>query len=448
MSFIPSARELPARKRLLLNSQLLRKFLPTLVVRGFGAVAGFAISLLVTRCVSAEEAGLFFIAFALIQSGGRLVSLGAPEMCCRLVGANGDGDWTAINHELTGVIRRIAQIGLTLFVLLSVFSMTIATTAFGKPALAPLLSWAALSILTMSLIQVFAAALQGKHRILTSSFVHNFLGPATFTAIVFSLHALGVEQNARWMAVVYALALGIALASAAALWYRDSRATWIRSAVWSPQLRRSVAAMFVVVAMDMGVQWSGYVATSTLLPAEEVALFATAHRTAMLNSFLLIGINLIVVPRFAGAHAAKRFNEIDNLALQSSRIMLACAIPVTLATVVFPERIMSIFGPEYAAGAVLLRIMAIGQFVNLLTGSVGELLPMTGHERDYRNVVLLTGPFSIISAAVLTYYFGAVGAALATAVSVATQNLLAVRMVKKRLGFNTLNIFRRVPSVN
>ena len=89
-------------------------------------------------------------------------------------------------------------------------------------------------------------------------------------------------------------------------------------------------------------------------------------------------------------------------------------------------------------------MVAVGQVINVITGSVGYLLNMTGHEKDMRNVVLFSGPLAIVLAFSLTSHFGLMGAAYATAISVATQNLLAVWMVKKRLGFNTLNIFRKV----
>ena len=68
---------------------------------------------------------------------------------------------------------------------------------------------------------------------------------------------------------------------------------------------------------------------------------------------------------------------------------------------------------------------------------------MTGHERDMRNVVLFSGPLALLLQFVLTPIYGALGAAIATAIALASQNLLAVYMVKKRLGFNTLNLFRQ-----
>ncbi len=40
----------------------------------------------------------------------------------------------------------------------------------------------------------------------------------------------------------------------------------------------------------------------------------------------------------------------------------------------------------------MLRVLAMGQFVNVLTGTVAKLLSMTGHERDLRKLALFGGP--------------------------------------------------------
>ena len=52
---------------------------------------------------------------------------------------------------------------------------------------------------------------------------------------------------------------------------------------------------------------------------------------------------------------------------------------------------MSIFGKGFIGGIWLLRILAIGQFINAVTGSVGYILTMSGHEKDIRNIAILNG---------------------------------------------------------
>jgi len=77
----------------------------------------------------------------------------------------------------------------------------------------------------------------------------------------------------------------------------------------------------------------------------------------------------------------------------------------------------------------------------VISGSVGYLLNMTGHEKDMRNVMTINAILSVVLALILNPIYGAIGSALGTAIGVASTNLMAVGLVKKRLGFSTISIF-------
>ena len=103
---------------------------------------------------------------------------------------------------------------------------------------------------------------------------------------------------------------------------------------------------------------------------------------------------------------------------------------------------MALFGAQFVVGGPLLQILAIGQFFNAICGSVGLLLIMSGNERDVRTLTLCSGSFALALIWVLTVYLGEHGNALGIALAVAVQNLLAVYFVRKRLGFNSLAVWR------
>ncbi len=87
-------------------------------------------------------------------------------------------------------------------------------------------------------------------------------------------------------------------------------------------------------------------------------------------------------------------------------------------------------------------ILALGQFVNVATGSVGYLLSMTGHERELRNNAFISALAGVVFGLALIPGHGLLGASVATAVAVASQNLLGAYQVRKHLGFNTLAFWR------
>lgn len=168
---------------------------------------------------------------------------------------------------------------------------------------------------------------------------------------------------------------------------------------------------------------------------------AVAQRTAFLISFLLIAINLVVAPRFSALSAQGNLDELKLIVKATVRLVLAVTAPLTLIIILCSGKIMNLFGPEFRDGAILLQILAIGQFINAATGPVGQLLMMTGHERDSRTIAFIVAPSAVVAALVLTPWLGVEGAAISTAVAVSTQNILAGYFVKKRLGFSTLSLW-------
>ena len=86
----------------------------------------------------------------------------------------------------------------------------------------------------------------------------------------------------------------------------------------------------------------------------------------------------------------------------------------------------------------MLVVLAIGQFINVSTGSVGFVLIMAGNERLARNNTLLAATVSLVLNVLLIPPLGALGAAIATAASIASLNLSAAYLVKRRLGILTI----------
>jgi O-antigen/teichoic acid export membrane protein len=81
---------------------------------------------------------------------------------------------------------------------------------------------------------------------------------------------------------------------------------------------------------------------------------------------------------------------------------------------------------KYISGAVLLVILATGQFINVTTGSINTVFVMTGHQNRW---LLLSGAglaADLVLGYVLTGRFGTAGAAFATALSVGAVWVLAI----------------------
>ena len=95
---------------------------------------------------------------------------------------------------------------------------------------------------------------------------------------------------------------------------------------------------------------------------------------------------------------------------------------------------VTIFGKDYADGAIPLVILATTQVVNVGTGAVGFLLTMSGHQNQWFITSGFTMSLTLILNAVLVPVFGMTGSALATALAVSGLYLAGLVQVKITLG--------------
>lgn len=415
------------------NRDLLVSSAFAFAVRVLGAISGFVATFFVARYLGAAESGYYFLAFSVVVVFSAFSRVGLDNTVLRFTGGSPE---LAVNTILKAALLVLFASSLSAVILYfgaSFFSVTL----FSKPDLAPVLQYMAFGVVGLSLLTIFAMALQGLRRVSASIFVLNI---AVNLLLILSLFVFS-DLSAAELAGVYALS-SIAVAVVGCGFFYLNRPSTSKSAISWRDLFTSCGPLWIVVIMSQMVQWSGQFMAGAYVSSEALAQLAVAQRTAMLSSFILIAVNLVVAPRFASLYRNNDMLALEHLALKSVKLIGIFALPIIGGMLVFPTFLMSLFGAEFAEGAVLLQILAVGQFINAITGSVGFLLMMSGHERDMRNVTLVSGTSALLLAWLLTIQFGIVGAAVGTAIAVATQNLLAVYFVKKRLGFNTLAVWR------
>ena len=428
---------LPSKLRNILanadNRDLLLSSAFAFVIRVFGAISGFAATFFIARHLGASESGYYFLAFSVVTVISAFSRAGLDNTVLRFTGSAPD---LAVNTVLKSLLLILALSSFSAIVLY--FGAPYFSVAFfSKPELAPVLKFMSLGVIGLSTLTISAMALQGLRRVSASIFVLNI---AVNLLLILSLYVF-VEMSAAELAKTYAVSSFVVGAVGFGLFY-VFRPRIAKSVISWRELFASCGPLWIVVIMSQMVQWSGQFMAGAYVSSEALAQLAVAQRTAMLSSFILIAVNLVVAPRFAKLYRDNDMAQLERLAIKSVKLISLFALPVIGVMLVFPSFLMSLFGSEFKEGAVLLQILAVGQFINAMTGSVGFLLMMSGHERDMRNVTLISGSLALLLTWFLTAQFNIIGAAIGTAIAVATQNLLAVYFVKKRLGFNTLAVWR------
>ncbi|MEH6649446.1 MAG: oligosaccharide flippase family protein [Motiliproteus sp.] len=424
------------------NRELLLQSCLAFSIRIVGALAGFIFTVVLARVLGIENSGYYFLGLTVISILAAVARFGLDQTVLRYTGtAFSDHNWLQIRDVLKKA-SVLASVGsLFLSVLLWVLAEWLAESIFQKPAMKSVLQNMAPGIFGLALFTLVSMSLQGTRRVLSSVFTVNI---AANIVMIVTLLWLGTS-TANVAAQIYSVACFLAFAVGLALWWNGSGNDGGSESGFVAWRDIFVSCIPLWVAMLMGqlAQWSGHFIAGAWVDATNLAQLAVAQRTAMLASFVLIAVNLVVAPRFAAMYKKGDVGNIEALAINSVRLMFVSALPIIGVMLLFPEFLMGLFGDEFIGGAYLLQIMALGQLVNVATGSVGFLLTMTGHEKDMRNIMLFSGPFAVFLGLWLIPVFGATGSAVTTAVVLASQNFIAVWYVKKRLGFNTLAVWKR-----
>ena len=168
---------------------------------------------------------------------------------------------------------------------------------------------------------------------------------------------------------------------------------------------------------------------------ESVAAMQVGQRGAQFVSLSLGVVNMVVSPYIVSAYQAADMKRLQALSKKTARLALLFSIPVALILLVFGDSILGhLFGMEYVEIAyVPLVILVVAQLVNVFFGSVGQLLAMTGHEKNSLRCQVVSIGFNVVLCVVLIPEYGAIGAAIASAVALVLWNIMLAKVVVNKL---------------
>ncbi|MEM9265359.1 MAG: flippase [Cyanobacteria bacterium P01_F01_bin.13] len=170
------------------------------------------------------------------------------------------------------------------------------------------------------------------------------------------------------------------------------------------------------------------------LSAKQVGIYSAALKTSSWVPFILASVNAISAPLIASLYAQGDHQGLQQLVSTIARWMFYPALVAAVVLIGFAGPVLQLFGPEFVAAKGVLFILILGQLVNVGAGSVGYLLTMTGHQNQSARVMGISAGANVILNLLGIQLFGIVGAAMATAFSMALWNVWLYILVVRYLG--------------
>jgi O-antigen/teichoic acid export membrane protein len=171
----------------------------------------------------------------------------------------------------------------------------------------------------------------------------------------------------------------------------------------------------------------------------EVAEFRAVLPAARLNQIVIFTFTMLFTPMAARFYARGDVAGMREAYWQSAMWLAVFSFPVFALTGPFADPLtVTLFGERYASSAPYLAVLATGYFVNAALGFNALSLQAFGHLGWVTKVNVVVATLHVALALVLVPRHGAMGAAVAIAVTLVIQNLLNQAGLA-RVGIGVLN---------
>ena len=423
-------------------SELFKKGGISLFLRIGGQVMGFLMSFVVAHYFGAKGLGNYVLAIVVLRIFTILSKLGLDTFSIRFIASFAkQGKWKSIQLFRKKIITIVSITSLISSAVMFIFSFEIANLVNTRLEYIELSSF---FVLPMVFFMLHYQSLRGLKRIAEFSFFYR-MSQATFSIAGLFLISEFVQSD-KIPIYAYLTSLStVSLLSYVSYYYWFNKKCNFDSSEETEDLplkkmlKISLPLMFAQ-SVQFIMAWTDKLMLGNMLGPESVAIYGVAFRFSMGVSITLMAINSIASPKFAEKFSNNDISGMGKVAMQSAKLIFWTTIPLASILLIFPKFFMGIYGSEFLIGVEVLRWLIIGRVVNALSGSVGNLMQMTGQQNNYMKILIAGSIINVTLNYILIPIYGIKGAAFASVCSLSFWNLTMVYMVKKKFGFSTFYI--------
>ena len=408
----------------------------------YGNLNRYLYTALLARWVGPEFLGIYSIANSIMLISEVFAKMGLETGIMRFISRlNPDLDKEKINLLIGSSLKMVSVFSLSIMIILIISSGTIVDNYFnGQSLLKPVLIIFAIAIPFNALIQISAFATQGFKRLKYKTIVTQFLNPTILLlSMVFCYWFMSKEYTIMipilMTGVIGFLFMIIVLKKVSG--FKNNQI--LESKINYELLKFSYPLMFVTILQTL-MHWMDILMLGYFTNPLTVGLYHPAARTAGLLQALLLSFLSIYAPLAAQFHSQGDKVKLSNTYQLVNRWLLIFAIPISAVFILFPEKVLLLFGSQFLESSQVLVLLTIATFTQAILGAAGPTLSMSGHTK----LVL----FNSIGTFILNFglniwlipIYGILGAAIATLTSLTIIGLIRVTQVYFILKINFLNL--------
>lgn len=180
--------------------------------------------------------------------------------------------------------------------------------------------------------------------------------------------------------------------------------------------------------------WADIAIIGLFLTQTEVGIYEVAWRLATVVILVSAAIESIILPQISSWDASGSKEKIEDLFPGSIFGALFLAIPAFFGTLLLSEQLLTfLFGEEYAAGDLVLLILMFSKVIESVDRIIKNFLEGINLPNLRMRAVLLSIVLNLLLNLTLVWFYGVIGAAVATTVAFTASSVVTVYYLSSRV---------------
>lgn len=395
---------------------------------------------LLARLLSPADLGSYFLVFSIVSTVSILCMWGLDRGLVKLIASElaTEHPEAARGGIIAAFLLVISVSTLTVLLLASPAGGWVFTTIFDSTLLASMSLMIGLWIAIKAGQGLVSESFRGFHNIRLATVFGGLVTAVLSMLLYLALWAYQGTTTLEHVVQLTMLAAGISLLAGLLLLYRR-----IRTLEGSGRLPLAKTVRFGFPLMVTSVALFGMRELHLWLlavfqPTEEIALYGSALRLVTLLVMPLTIVNAVIPPMVADLYSRQQFDRLQGVLQKTATLISVPAFAVFGLIFIFGDDALAlVYGEPYRMAFVPLVILSAGQLINVMTGSPGILLTMSGHERVVMSSALGAGLLGIVVSVFGAQALGATGTAAGYATGLILVNLSMWVYAHRRLSIRT-----------
>lgn len=412
-----------------------------LVGTGVGSLFAFVVRIIIARYGTETEYGIFSLALVVLSISTIIATLGLQDGTTRYIAYfRSRGEINNTQRTISASVQFATLASILLFLILFFSSDVIAIKILHDSALVLPLKIGAFGIPFSVLINVFVSAFRGFDRVQEKVYFQNILRNVLFLLLLLPIFFL--QLSFTW--VFYAYLVSAALCAVALVLYTIRRLPARLAIRLSLNPVGKELLFFSLPLLGVGMLQMIITYTDTLMlgyfkTSDVVGLYNAAWPIAQLIGIPMGAMLFIYAPITAGLYAKNLIPEMRKTYAVLTRWIFSATLPLFLMLFLFPDTLLNfLFGANYILAGQTLRVLSLGFIIVNLLGPNGTTLIAIGKTQFLMWASAAAAGINIILNIALIPQWGIVGAAIATAVSLALHCVIRHIKVRQLLRVNPL----------